>query len=55
MYKRSYGQWFSISYYYVTDDHQIPFKHGVPELAFFFDINPEYFEQITRDKAFVDI
>jgi hypothetical protein len=52
---KSFGQWFSISYYYLTDDHGIPFKRGVPELAFFFDINPEYLEQICNDKTFVDI
>ena len=48
----SYGQWASISLYYDTEDHNIPFKNGVPEIAFFFDILPDRKRQLQDDVEF---
>lgn len=51
----SYGQWWAISYYYNTNDHGIKFKKDVPEIIFFFDIDPANISILKSDKIFVDI
>ena len=33
--RKDYGQWFFYGIYYNIHNHRIPFKKGVPELAFF--------------------
>jgi hypothetical protein len=52
---KKYGQWWAISYYYDTDDHEIEFKNALPEIAFFFDINPEHLNKLQKDKEFREI
>ena len=37
----SFGQFFTIAFYYNTDDHSIPFKKDEPEICAFFDIHPD--------------
>lgn len=51
----SYGQWWAISYYYNTNDHGIKFKKDVPEIIFFFDVDPNNINILKNDKSFIDI
>lgn len=51
----TYGQWWSISYYYSTNDHGIQFKNGIPEIVFFFDVNPEKLDILGIDTEFKNI
>ena len=53
--KYTYGQFWTMGFYHDTKDHGIPFKKNVPEIAFFFDINPEKKSLIQQDKAFREI
>jgi hypothetical protein len=48
----TYGQFGSISLYYDTSDHGIPFLEDCPEIAFFFDVNPEYKSSLRADNEF---
>lgn len=48
----TYKQFGAISFYYDTTDHQILFKNNLPELVFFFDINPKYRSLIEDDLEF---
>ncbi len=41
--------WFSFGIYYNEEDHGIRFKNDEPELAFFFDINPD--DRITLERT----
>jgi hypothetical protein len=41
--------WFSFGIYYNEEDHGIPFKNDEPELAFFFDIEPE--DRVTLERT----
>ena len=56
--KNNYVRWFFYGIYYNTKDHGIPFiktkeyPEGVPELAFFFDINPKYRERLSQNGDF---
>ena len=50
--RNDYGQWFFYGIYYNTKVHQIIFKEGVPELAFFFGINPDYRKQLSQNGDF---
>ena len=52
--KNNYVRWFFYGIYYNTEDHQIPFKDGVPELAFFFDVHPpEVKKQLSKNGDFI--
>jgi hypothetical protein len=51
----SYGQWWAISYYYNIKDHGIRFKKDVPEIIFFFDVDPKKVGVLKNDEKFVDI
>jgi hypothetical protein len=51
----TYGQFWTMGFYYDTYDHRIPFKIGLPEVAFFFDINPEKRSVIRQDSDFRSI
>lgn len=53
--KYTYGQFWTMGFYYDTKDHGIPFKNNVPEIAFFFDINPEKKHLIQTDNVFREI
>ncbi len=50
--KYTFGQFWTMGFYYDPKDHGIPFKKDVPEIAFFFDINPEKKPLIQKDTAF---
>ncbi len=56
--RNDYEQWFFYGIYYDTKNHGIPFKKGVHELAFFFDINVEKYpkcrEQLFQNCPFID-
>jgi hypothetical protein len=52
---KSYGQWFALGLYYDINDHGIEFKNNIPEIAFFFDIDPEKVEKIRKDTSFRNI
>jgi hypothetical protein len=45
----------AISYYYKTNDRCIKFKKDVPEITFFFDVDPKNTDILKNDKKFVDI
>ena len=50
--KKDFGQWFFFGIYYDIEDHEIPFKKkDIPELAFFFDINPEAKRLLQNNKG----
>lgn len=51
----TFGQWWAISYYHSTNDHGIKFKNDIPEIVFFFDINPEKLDLIKGDTNFIKI
>jgi hypothetical protein len=53
--KYRFGQFWAISYYHNTYDHRIPFKIDLPEIAFFFDINPKRKSAIQMDDDFMAI
>jgi hypothetical protein len=44
----SFGQFFTIAYYFNTEDHAIPFKKDEPEICVFFDVQPNK-KQILKD------
>lgn len=49
--KDNFGQWFFFGIYYDSFDHELNFKSpGVPELAFFFDIQPEGREPLKHNE-----
>ena len=49
--KKDFGQWFFFGIYYDTEDHDIPFKkRNTPELAFFFDIDPDKKNLLLNNK-----
>jgi voltage-gated potassium channel len=51
--RKKYGQWFFYGIYYNTKNHGISFiKKGVPELAFFFDIDPKNREKLLQNDDF---
>jgi len=51
----TYNQFGAICLYYDTDDHGIIFKQNLPELAFFFDINPDHKNLLQTDNEFREI
>jgi len=53
--KNDYGQWFFYGIYFDSSDHGIKFKKdGIPELAFFFDVNPNYKEYLKNKNDLLD-
>jgi hypothetical protein len=52
---KSYGQWFALSLYYDTKDHNIDFKNKIPEIVFFFDVNKDKAEKLRKDNNFRNI
>lgn len=50
-----YGQFGAISMYYNTDNHRIAFKNNVPEIAFFWDVDPEYKKLLQSDNDFREV
>ncbi|MBK8567386.1 MAG: hypothetical protein IPN76_29720 [Saprospiraceae bacterium] len=53
--KYQFGQFWTICYYHDTYDHRIPFKNDLPEIAFFFDINPKKKSVLQMDGDFIII
>ncbi|HZK07549.1 MAG TPA: hypothetical protein VFC92_05065 [Bacteroidales bacterium] len=51
----TYEQFGAICLYYDIDDHGIIFKKNLPELAFFFDIDPEHKNLLQIDNEFKEI
>jgi hypothetical protein len=51
----TYNQWWAVSYYYSTNDHGIGFKNDMPEIAFFFDVDPEKLDALKADRVFLGI
>ncbi|MBF0121633.1 MAG: hypothetical protein HQK79_22610 [Desulfobacterales bacterium] len=53
--KNNFGQWFFFGVYFDSADHGIPLKkiNNEPELAFFFDINPSYYEKLKNDNELI--
>ncbi len=50
--QKEYGQWIFFGIYYDESDHLIPFKQfGIPELAFFLDIEPSKRENLKSVKG----
>ena len=50
--QKDYGQWMFFGIYYDESDHLIPFKQfGIPELAFFLDIEPSKRENLKSIKG----
>lgn len=51
----SYGQFWTIAYYFDPSDHGIPFKNDQPEICFFFDIIPSEKIRLQKDADFIKI
>jgi hypothetical protein len=51
----TYRQWWAVSYYYSTENHHIQFKNDMPEIVFFFDVNPEKLNALKADRVFPGI
>lgn len=50
--KHNFGQWFFFGIYYDSFDHGLKLESpGVPELAFFFDINPKERERLKQNEG----
>jgi hypothetical protein len=50
---RSFGQWFSVGFYYREKDHKIPLKiPNIPEMAVFFDVNNVKRKELLNDESF---
>lgn len=52
---KSFGQFGAICVYFDTYDHEINFKKNIPELVFFFDIDPTHKNLLQNDKEFKEI
>ncbi|MGE0087325.1 MAG: hypothetical protein AB7S75_23205 [Desulfococcaceae bacterium] len=50
-----YGQWWAISLYYSVNDHKIKLKKQVPEIVFFFDVDPSKKDVLKNDNCFRDL
>jgi hypothetical protein len=51
----SYGQFGAVGLYYDTRDHGVPFKKDVPEIVFFWDVNPGYKHLLQTDEVFREL
>lgn len=51
----SFGQFWTIAYYYDPYDHEIPLKKEQPEICVFFDVHPDKKAVLREDKEFEEI
>jgi hypothetical protein len=51
----SYDQWCAVSYYYSNFNHHIQFKRDMPEIVFFFDVDPKKLDILKADHVFLNI
>jgi len=52
---RTYGQWSAVSIYYDTYDIEMAFKKNVPDMVFFWEVQPDLKHLLQSDKEFVEI
>ena len=52
---KSYGQFGAIALYYDTYDHGIHFLKNAPEIAFFFDVTPNFKNSLQADNKFREL